>query len=94
MKLSPPPSKTPLFDDGFNTLNHVWQRWLSDLYLSQKEGNKGPTGSEGQQGQTGRNGVPGSDGTDGQNIEILADGGFAYSVYLPSQKIDGGNANG
>jgi len=94
VKLAPPPSKTPLFDNGSNTLNHVWQRWLSELYLNQKEttvieGVAGASGRDGQQGAAGSQGLPGEDGT---SIHIY-DGGAAATIYLPSQQVEGGSSS-
>jgi hypothetical protein len=106
-KLSPPSTKTPLTDADKNTLNHIWQRWFSDLYLylvgqesaiagsgGSIAGPQGPPGAQGIQGIQGVPGIPGATGPEGPVSDILADGGFANSVYIPIQLLDGGDANG
>jgi hypothetical protein len=52
-------------------------------------GDQGMTGLQGIQGMTGLQGIQ---GVTGLLQDVLADGGFANSVYLPSQHLDGGGA--
>lgn len=101
--LSPPSTKTPLTEEGSATLNHNWQRWFSDLYLHIKgqdslinagraPGTPGAAGSPGGSGAPGVTGIQGPQGPVGPATDVLADGGFANSTYLPSQLLDGGSA--
>jgi hypothetical protein len=56
------------------------------------QGSAGANGASGLNGTNGANGAPGAQGTPGLNVNVLADGGFANSVYLVSQVMDGGAA--
>jgi len=55
-------------------------------------GSQGPQGPGGANGANGMDGSQGDQGAPGLDVNVLADGGFANSVYLTSQIIDGGGA--
>jgi|WetSurMetagenome_2_1015567.scaffolds.fasta_scaffold833653_2 hypothetical protein len=70
MNLAPPPSKTPLFDNSQQTMNHVWQRWMSDLYNYLKEGITGTNQKQGPRGEKGDTGDAGPRGEKGDTGDV------------------------